>query len=356
MLHYWYFSDWLYRPRTAEELNPSLGGGVTWRQGPHQFDILRTIAGGLGASVRAMTGWDARRPVVGCHAAYLDFEDGVAATAVYSGYDHFNSRELTFGVGAARPAAEPSANAQARRTLRQLDSGAAEAALKQSPAVRWAGACCWGGTKASRGWVLGGPLIVTFDKGDVRLTPGGLRVYSDDDTWAIPINTETDGRRGSSTNCMRRWSMATGCQPTVAGQSDHGSLAGGVSLGTGTPRGLFIAPGTAAARNHCVDSGRQGRGRSEDKAVNLAQLTVATKVLLATGDRAGVVAMHPRHTQCVSVISMPWASRNWWAQKPGSRRTRSSPSTWAHMRKDGHSAAHDNYPASLVGWVIACLA
>ena len=28
MLHYWYFSDWLYRPRTAEELNPSLGGCV----------------------------------------------------------------------------------------------------------------------------------------------------------------------------------------------------------------------------------------------------------------------------------------------------------------------------------------
>ena len=25
MLHYWYFADWLYRPRTAEELNPSLG-------------------------------------------------------------------------------------------------------------------------------------------------------------------------------------------------------------------------------------------------------------------------------------------------------------------------------------------
>ena len=27
MLNYWYFSDWLYRPRTAEELNPSLGVG-----------------------------------------------------------------------------------------------------------------------------------------------------------------------------------------------------------------------------------------------------------------------------------------------------------------------------------------
>src|SRR5262245_66302184 len=80
-----------------------------------------------------MTGlWDANRPVVGCHAAYLDFEDGTAATAVYSGYDHFNSRALTFGVGEARPAARSSAYAQARRTLWQRGSGDAERALKRA--------------------------------------------------------------------------------------------------------------------------------------------------------------------------------------------------------------------------------
>lgn len=197
MLHYWYFSDWLYRPRTAEELTPSLGGGVTWRQGPHQFDIVRTIAGGLVRSVRAMTGmWDARRPVVGCHAAYLEFEDGTAATAVYSGYDHFNSRQLTFGVGEDRPTAEPSAYAQARRTLRQIDSGEAEAALKRAQRYGGTRRAAGAALRRSAGWVLGGPLIVTFDKGDVRLTPGGLLVYSDEDTWEIPLSTETDGRHG----------------------------------------------------------------------------------------------------------------------------------------------------------------
>ena len=197
MLHYWYFSDWLYRPRTAEELDPSLGGGVTWRQGPHQFDIVRTIAGGMVRSVRAMTGlWDTSRPVVGCHAAYLDFEDGTAATAIYSGYDHFNSRELTFGVGEARPATESSAYAQARRTLRQLASGDAETALKR--AQRYGGARRAAGAppRRSAGWVLGGPLIVTFDRGDVRLTPSGLRLYGDEDARDIPLSTVTDGRHG----------------------------------------------------------------------------------------------------------------------------------------------------------------
>jgi phthalate 4,5-cis-dihydrodiol dehydrogenase len=196
MLHYWYFADWLYRPRTAEELNPSLGGGVTWRQGPHQFDILRTIAGGLVRSVRAMTGmWDDSRPVVGCHAAFLEFEDGTAATAVYSGYDHFHSRELTFGVGEAKPVAEASIYAQARKTLRQLANGAAETMLKR--AQRYGGASRAGrAPRRSTSWVLGGPLIVTCEQGDVRLTPGGLRVYSNEDTWDIPISTETDGRHG----------------------------------------------------------------------------------------------------------------------------------------------------------------
>src|SRR5215831_2409442 len=197
MLHYWYFSDWLDRPRTAEELTPSLGGGVTWRQGPHQFDIVRTIAGGMVRSVRAMTGlWDPGRPVVGCHAAYLDFEDGTAATAIYSGYDHFNSRELTFGVGEARPATESSAYAQARRTLRQLASGDAETALKR--AQRYGGTRRAAGAtpRRSAGWVLGGPLIVTFDRGDVRLTPSGLRLYGDEDARDIPLSTAADGRHG----------------------------------------------------------------------------------------------------------------------------------------------------------------
>jgi phthalate 4,5-cis-dihydrodiol dehydrogenase len=197
MLHYWYFSDWLYRSRTAEKLNPSLGGGVTWRQGPHQFDILRTIAGGVVRSVRAMTGlWDASRPVVGCHAAYLDFEDGTVATAIYSGYDHFQSRELTFGVGEARPAVGASAHAQARRTLRQFASADAETALKRAQRYGGTRRAAGAAPRRSAAWVLGGPLIVTFDRGDVRLTPGGLRIYGDEDTWEIPISPETDGRHG----------------------------------------------------------------------------------------------------------------------------------------------------------------
>ena len=200
MIHYTYFSDWLYRPRTLEELNPALGGGVTWRQGPHQFDIVRTIGGGLVRSVRAMTGqWDETRPVVGCHAAFLEFEDGVAATAIYSGYDHFNSTALTFGVAAGGPATAASRHAQARRRLRQIGTKDDEVELKK--AQRYEGSslqasASGGNTGRSSQWVLGGPLIVSFQHGDVRLTPSGLMVYGDAAQWEVPVPADRDGRHG----------------------------------------------------------------------------------------------------------------------------------------------------------------
>ena len=74
------FTDFVYRPRRAEELDPEAGGGVVLSQAAHQVDIARLLAGGLARSVRAMTGdWDRRRPTEGAYAAFLDFGDGVAA-------------------------------------------------------------------------------------------------------------------------------------------------------------------------------------------------------------------------------------------------------------------------------------
>ncbi|MEX1030295.1 MAG: Gfo/Idh/MocA family oxidoreductase [Paenibacillaceae bacterium] len=40
MIHNWHYSDWLYRPRTPEELSD---GGVVLRQGAHHFDMTRFL-------------------------------------------------------------------------------------------------------------------------------------------------------------------------------------------------------------------------------------------------------------------------------------------------------------------------
>ena len=196
MINSWRFVDWLYRPRTAEELTPEFGGGILWRQGAHHFDLIRTIAGGMVHSLRGSADiWDANRRVPGCYYAYLDFEDGAVATAVCSGYDHFDSRELV------QPglSVNPVNHAKARREL------------SAAPDVDWEARAAreerYGGARTSSnepqvarpslGWIMGGPLIASFDQGDVRMTPGGLAVYGDAELYEIKLGVKgEDGRDG----------------------------------------------------------------------------------------------------------------------------------------------------------------
>ena len=197
MINSWRFQDWLYRPRTREELTPEFGGGILWRQGPHQFDIIRTIGGGLVRSLRGSANvWDPARRVPGAHAAYLDFEDGALATAVYSGYDHFDTRELVTP-GSAQ---DPASYAAARRELRDApDDDWEERAAR---AERYGGERTRGAepqptSAPSMGWVMGGPMLVSFDDADVRLSRGGLTVYGNEEVWEVPLGVPgQDGRDG----------------------------------------------------------------------------------------------------------------------------------------------------------------
>src|SRR5262249_30054540 len=51
--------------------------------------------------------------------------------------------------------------------------------------------------RPSLGWIMGGPLIASFDKGDVRMTPGDLTVYGDDEIYEIKLGVKgQDGRDG----------------------------------------------------------------------------------------------------------------------------------------------------------------
>jgi phthalate 4,5-cis-dihydrodiol dehydrogenase len=196
MINSWRFVDWLYRPRTAEELTPEFGGGILWRQGAHHFDFIRTIAGGMVRSLRGTVDvWDPNRRVPGCYTAYLDFEEGTVATAINSGYDHFDSREFVqrgFSVDLA-------SHAKARRALRAAPDAAWEERAAREE--RYGGARTRSNeprpAQPSLGWIMGGPLLASFDKGDVRMTPGGLTVYGDDELREIKLGVKgEDGRDG----------------------------------------------------------------------------------------------------------------------------------------------------------------
>jgi phthalate 4,5-cis-dihydrodiol dehydrogenase len=169
MIHTWCFSDWIYRPRRRDELKPELGGGVIYRQGAHQFDIIRLLGGGLLASVRAAAfDWDPARPSIGAHAAWLQFADGATATAVYNGYGRLPGSELCFDVGEwgePQPAAD-------RPPVAPAPAFPDEVAAKRRRAK-------YAIPAAAPFQPFFGLTVVSCERGDIRQSPRGLYLYGD---------------------------------------------------------------------------------------------------------------------------------------------------------------------------------
>lgn len=184
MANTWCFTDWVYRPRRPEELDIGKGGGVTFRQGAHQLDILRLLCGGRAASVRAKTfDFDSARSTVGAHVVFVDFVDGAAGTAVYSGYGHLPFGELTFGIGewGFPHVAAKRAGAAAAVSVEEERRAKAERAKNAIPA------------KAPRPPFFG-MTILSCERGDVRQTPEGLAVYTRDGISTIPVAVDRSPR------------------------------------------------------------------------------------------------------------------------------------------------------------------
>jgi phthalate 4,5-cis-dihydrodiol dehydrogenase len=184
----WYFTDWIYRGRKPAELDTSLGGGVVYRQGAHHFDILRLLGGGLVRSVRAMAGvWDASRPAEGAYAAFLEFDDGAAATAVFNGYDHFHTTELGFPIGEGGREVSHDAYGAARLAVHGA-SAEGELALKSA---RRSGE---NRPRGERHQAFYGLTIVSCERGDIRQSPDGLLVYADDGKREVDVPDRRTGR------------------------------------------------------------------------------------------------------------------------------------------------------------------
>ena len=167
MLSAWNFTDFLYRPRRPEELDSARGGGAVYNQAAHQVDILRLLAGSPVTSVRAATGaWDPARPTEGAYSALIHFQNGVFATAVYSGYAHFDSDELCGWIGemGQRKAAFSRQRFEDERGVKNARNygGSQFVAQPEKPLHQHFG-----------------PLIASCEKADLRPLPTGVMVYGD---------------------------------------------------------------------------------------------------------------------------------------------------------------------------------
>jgi phthalate 4,5-cis-dihydrodiol dehydrogenase len=187
-LHVWAYTDWMLRPRTAEELDINQGGGVPYRQGPHQIDTLRLLGGGMVRSVRGCIGqWFKGRPIPGYYSAFMEFADGTPATLMHNGYGYFLASELV-PWGKQNSRYNESERAAIRRSL--LEGTRNEDADKDAMRI--------GGADErevlNRGvpgkvWLPNdlGILIATCERSDIRQSQHGLYVHSDEGTKDVPL-------------------------------------------------------------------------------------------------------------------------------------------------------------------------
>ncbi|HEY0395123.1 MAG TPA: Gfo/Idh/MocA family oxidoreductase [Candidatus Elarobacter sp.] len=181
------YGDFLYRPRRPDELDTARGGGIVYNQIPHQIEIARALDGGPLRSARAVAGaWDAARPTEGAMTALLEFEDGVAASLTYSGYDHFDSDELHWWTGELGNAKSRDAYAAARRALRAAGRDPeAESRMKAASGFAGRGATRLAGGVAHQPHF--GFLLVSCERGDMRPSRDGVLVYGDDGVRELPL-------------------------------------------------------------------------------------------------------------------------------------------------------------------------
>jgi len=179
MIHAFYYTDFMYRPRRPEELDTAQGGGAVWNQAAHQVDIVRLLAGGRATSVRALTGnWDAKRNTEGAYSALLTFEGGSFASLTYNGYGYFDSDEFCDWIGELGVRKSAGNHGVSRRALRAAPDAAAEVALKNArnyggSAYRSA-AITDPATQAHQHF---GTFLISCEGGDLRPMPHGVMVY-----------------------------------------------------------------------------------------------------------------------------------------------------------------------------------
>ena len=194
-----YYKDHMYRPFSDHDIKMSRG--VVLNQGPHQVDIVRLIGGGKVKSVRAMAGiGDPLRPGEGHYVCYLEFEDGVPVSLVYSGYAYFDSAELVWGLGEGGELKDPDRHLKARQFFRQIrsDSSGKNALEEKLEQWRYGGSSegQWTGESSTseKRQPFFGVTVVTCEKGDIRQSPDGLYVYTEDGKKAVTIPRGSHGR------------------------------------------------------------------------------------------------------------------------------------------------------------------
>ena len=203
MINTSFYKNFMFRPFSDEQLAAS--HGVVLDQGPHQIDIVRLLGGGLVRSVRATAAIGHRgRPAEGHFVCYLEFESGLPAMLIFSGYAYLDSAELVWGIGEGGTPADPESFVAAHRFWRELEGPDRDRRVAELiDSWRYGGEHGgeWffqGRSKApppgERHQPFFGVTIVSCERGDVRQSPDGLFVYTAEGRREIPVPQKATGR------------------------------------------------------------------------------------------------------------------------------------------------------------------
>lgn len=174
----WNFNDWLQRPRLAAEVETEQGGGICFRQAPHQVDIVRYLAGRPALSVRAIANRaDPHFRTEGNYSALIEFEGGLAASLVYNAYGYFDIAELTWNIGEGGQVGVPIAEAPPRARVKG----------PVGPSVRY-GERRHSKTPRIQRQPFYGLTIVSCERGVMRQSPDGLFLYDENGRREIPCD------------------------------------------------------------------------------------------------------------------------------------------------------------------------
>jgi phthalate 4,5-cis-dihydrodiol dehydrogenase len=195
-----YYKDHMYRPFPDHDI--AMSRGVVLNQGPHQVDIVRLLGGGMVKNVRAMAAvGNSSRPGEGHYVCYLEFENSVPASLVYSGYAYFDTAELIWGIGEGGENKDPDRHIKARRFFKSLGAEPERTKRLEASLEEWR----YGGAKPGA-WATGpneqrklhqpffGLTIVTCEKGDIRQSPDGLFIYDEAGKREILLPKGVDAR------------------------------------------------------------------------------------------------------------------------------------------------------------------
>ncbi len=200
------YNDFLLRPHRADEFDSETGGGIAFNQLAHQIEIIRLLAGPIRA-VRASVGaLDGSRAAPGHCTAFFDFQSGAAASVTFSSYDFFDSDEWHHWIAEGGTTKQRNRHSATRNAfLARSNEQAAHQELGYG-----------GRVLADEQPFLPhfGLIVVTCERGDMRLSANGVLVHGLTETREIVVERGI-GRPGQGDALDAQWRAVRQKQPSI---------------------------------------------------------------------------------------------------------------------------------------------